>query len=109
MDGCERQEIAGALDMRDVPQSGCERHTVRVREPHNLAQGYGDDQVRQLVSVEIERCDERAHCEVRAGRRLTQRLSQRRLTLEFMDGSGYTMFIDFGEPLLSRRGSAFDR
>jgi len=41
--------------------------------------------------------------------RLTRRWSQRRLPLEFMAGLGYTMVIEFAEPLAGRRGSALDR
>ena len=41
--------------------------------------------------------------------RLTQRRSQRRLRLEFMDGLSHTMVIELADPLAGRRGSAFDR
>jgi hypothetical protein len=41
--------------------------------------------------------------------RLTPRWSQRRLSLEFMDGLSYTTIIEFAEPPAGRRGSALDR
>jgi hypothetical protein len=43
------------------------------------------------------------------GVRLTQRRSQRRLRLEFMDGLRYTTVVESAEPLAGRRGSAFGR
>ena len=97
------------LAVRAGRQSGCGRHTVRVREPHGVRQGYGADQAWQDALVESVRCIERTYCEQWTRRRLTSRWSQRRLTLEFMDGFGYTTIIEFAEAPASRRGSALDR
>jgi len=39
----------------------------------------------------------------------TPRWSQRRLSVDFMDGLSYTTIIEFAEPPARRRGSALDR
>lgn len=42
-------------------------------------------------------------------RRLIPRWSQRRLPLEFMDGFGFILILEFCEAAARRRGSALDR